>query len=91
MRKRPDYGNATPGDLARALMTGTRRKPVIRNQAPVCQTLPDQIQNHPPHLSQSVKFTEIVLPRKLPNVAVKMLRTDLMEDPAVRPLQKAPQ
>ena len=26
MKKRPDYGNTTPGDLARALMTGHQKK-----------------------------------------------------------------
>ena len=32
MRKRPDYGNATPEDLARALMNAPRRKARYRQR-----------------------------------------------------------
>ena len=34
MRKRPDYGNATPGDLARSLMHGHRKTARYRQSGP---------------------------------------------------------
>jgi hypothetical protein len=53
MRKRPDYGDAKPEDLARALLRPVRRKkqplrprarsqPVVRDEVAVHQALPDK-------------------------------------------------
>lgn len=61
MRKRPNYGNATPEDLARALLRPVRwrslrasagRKPVVRNQVCVQEPLADQPGDQRRHLSK---------------------------------------
>ena len=39
MRKRPDYGDATPEDLIKAIMR-PRKKAVIGDQIPIRQPLP---------------------------------------------------
>ncbi len=50
-----------------------------------------QRRNEPPHLRRGVCLTKIVLPCKLPHIAIKMLRTDFMEDSLMRTFQGAPE
>ena len=44
-----------------------------------------------PYLIQSPELSQIVLPGKLTNIAVKMLRTDLVENSIMSPLEHGPE
>ena len=61
MRKRPDYGRATPEDVARALLRpvrlsgagsrpGATRQPVVSDQRAVKQVATDKARDGIPHL-----------------------------------------
>ena len=57
--KKPDYGDATPEDLLRALMNVPQKKGRYRRSgARYRQALPRQTPNNRLHLSQSVKIAE---------------------------------
>ena len=88
----PDYGDATPVDLARSLMTGSRRKARYRRPARrYINRFPTSAASQQNHLMASVKLPKVVFPRKLANIAVKMLRTNLMENALIGPLQSGPE
>ena len=88
VRKRPDYGDATPEDLVRALMNGHRRKGRSGDQFLVHQS---QRSNNVSHLVQSIEISQVVLPRKFPNVAIQVLWADLVENSLMSPLQHGPE
>ena len=92
MSKRPDYGDATPEDVALALLTSGRRTATRSSQSDRGRaTASDQTRRHPDHLRQRILVPRVVLPRELLDVAIQVLRTKLVERALVRPLQHAPE
>ena len=73
-----------------SLRTSTGRKTVLRNQIPIHQPLPNQPDNQKSHLSQRIRVPSVVLPHESLDIAIQMLRTDLVKHALVRPFQRAP-
>ena len=55
------------------------------------QALPDQSGRDHRHLIPSVQVTQIVLPRELPHIPLKVFRAELVKRTLMRPLQRRPE
>ena len=78
MSKRPDYGDATPEDLARALMRPTNGRqdgsPFSAIRSRYIRRFPTSPAVSGGHLRLRIRVPHVVLPRELVDVALEVLR-----------------